>query len=58
MDITAQVNAVVDRSGVRNGLMGVYAQGAIAAISLETEVSCYLFLNLKWSGIKRARYQD
>ena len=35
LDITAQVNAVVQRSGVSNGLVSVYAQGATAAIMIQ-----------------------
>ena len=35
VDITGQVNAVVQRSGVRNGLVSVYAQGATAAIMIQ-----------------------
>ena len=35
VDITAQVNAVVQRSGVNNGLVSVYAQGATAAVMIQ-----------------------
>jgi len=35
VDITGQVNAVVQRSGVRNGLVSVYAQGATAALMIQ-----------------------
>jgi secondary thiamine-phosphate synthase enzyme len=35
VDITPEVNAVVQRSGVRNGLVNVYAQGATAAIMIQ-----------------------
>ena len=35
VDITGQVNAVVQRSGVRNGLVCVYAQGATAALMIQ-----------------------
>ncbi|RMG30304.1 MAG: YjbQ family protein [Gammaproteobacteria bacterium] len=35
VDITAQVRAVVRESGVRNGLVSVYAQGATAAIMIQ-----------------------
>ena len=35
VDITAEVNAVVRRSGIRNGLVNVYAQGATAAIMIQ-----------------------
>jgi len=35
VDITAQVADVVQRSGVRNGLASVYAQGATAAIMVQ-----------------------
>ena len=35
LDITEQVKAVVGRSGVRNGLVSVYAQGATAAIMIQ-----------------------
>jgi len=35
VDITAQVNGVVHRSGVRNGLVSVYAQGATAAVMIQ-----------------------
>jgi secondary thiamine-phosphate synthase enzyme len=35
VDITGQVDAVVQRSGIRNGLVNVYAQGATAAIMIQ-----------------------
>jgi secondary thiamine-phosphate synthase enzyme len=35
LDITAQVRAVVERSGVRDGLVHVYVQGATAAIMIQ-----------------------
>ena len=35
VDITAQVRAVADASGVRDGLVSVYAQGATAAIMIQ-----------------------
>ncbi|NEV63160.1 secondary thiamine-phosphate synthase enzyme YjbQ [Thiorhodococcus minor] len=35
VDITPQVRAVVERSGVGNGLVNVYAQGATAAIMIQ-----------------------
>ena len=35
IDITTQVSAVVQRSGVSNGLVNVYAQGATAAIMIQ-----------------------
>lgn len=35
LDIAAAVQAVVDRSGIRNGLLHVYAQGATAAIPIQ-----------------------
>jgi secondary thiamine-phosphate synthase enzyme len=35
VDITAQVREAVARSGVRNGLVSVYAQGATAAIMIQ-----------------------
>ncbi|RMG32710.1 MAG: YjbQ family protein [Gammaproteobacteria bacterium] len=35
VDITEQVNAVVRESGVRDGLVNVYAQGATAAIMIQ-----------------------
>ena len=35
IDITAQVRGVVQRSGIRNGLVSVYAQGATAAIMIQ-----------------------
>ncbi len=35
VDITAQVKAVVQRSGIRDGLVSVYAQGATAAIMVQ-----------------------
>jgi secondary thiamine-phosphate synthase enzyme len=35
VDITPEVSAVVQRSGVRNGLVNVYAQGATAAIMIQ-----------------------
>lgn len=35
VDITAQVTAVAGRSGARNGLVNVYAQGATAAVMIQ-----------------------
>ena len=35
LDITAQVNAIVHRSGVGNGLVNVYVQGATAAVMIQ-----------------------
>jgi secondary thiamine-phosphate synthase enzyme len=35
VDITDAVKAVVDKSGVKNGLVNVYAQGATAAIMIQ-----------------------
>jgi len=35
VDITPQVNEVVHRSGIRNGLVNVYAQGATAAVMIQ-----------------------
>jgi secondary thiamine-phosphate synthase enzyme len=35
VDITPEVSAVVQRSGVRNGVVNVYAQGATAAIMIQ-----------------------
>jgi secondary thiamine-phosphate synthase enzyme len=35
VDITGQVQAVVKRSGVQNGLVSVYAQGATAALMIQ-----------------------
>ena len=35
VDITGQVQAIVRRSGVRNGLVNLYAQGATAAIMIQ-----------------------
>jgi len=35
VDITAHVNGVVDSSGVRDGLVNVYAQGATAAVMIQ-----------------------
>ena len=35
VDITGEVRAVVSASGVRNGLVSVYAQGATAAIMIQ-----------------------
>ncbi len=35
VDITRQVNEIVDRSGIRNGLVAIYAQGATAAIMIQ-----------------------
>jgi secondary thiamine-phosphate synthase enzyme len=35
VDITEAVRAVVERSGARNGLVAVYAQGATAAIMIQ-----------------------
>ena len=35
VDITEAVRAVVRRSGIRNGLVSVYAQGATAAIMIQ-----------------------
>jgi secondary thiamine-phosphate synthase enzyme len=35
VDITGQVQAIVQRSGVHNGLVNVYAQGATAALMIQ-----------------------
>jgi len=35
VDITDQVQAAVDRSGIRDGLVALYAQGATAAIMIQ-----------------------
>lgn len=35
VDITPQVRDIVARSGVRNGLLNVYAQGATAAVMIQ-----------------------
>ena len=35
VDITGQVKAVAARSGLRNGLVSVYAQGATAAVMIQ-----------------------
>lgn len=35
VDITAQIRETVRKSGLRNGLVGVYAQGATAAIMIQ-----------------------
>ena len=35
VDITSDVSALVKRSGVKNGLISVYAQGATAAIMIQ-----------------------
>ena len=35
VDITARVQAVVDTSGVRDGLVALYAQGATAALMIQ-----------------------
>jgi secondary thiamine-phosphate synthase enzyme len=35
VDITPQMNDVVHRSGIRNGLVSVYVQGATAAIMIQ-----------------------
>ena len=35
VDITEQVRSVVERSGIANGLVSVYAQGATAAIMIQ-----------------------
>jgi len=35
VDITRQVTSVVDGSGIQNGLVNVYAQGATAAIMIQ-----------------------
>ena len=35
VDITPQVKAIVQRSGIRNGIVNVYAQGATAAIMIQ-----------------------
>ncbi len=35
IDITDRVHAVVSRSGIQNGLVNVYAQGATAAIMIQ-----------------------
>ena len=35
MDITKEVEAILSKSGVQNGLMSVYAQGATAALMIQ-----------------------
>jgi secondary thiamine-phosphate synthase enzyme len=35
LDITAQVSDVVERSGIRQGLVALYAQGATAALMIQ-----------------------
>ena len=35
MDITDQIQAVVDASGIRDGLVALYAQGATAALMIQ-----------------------
>jgi secondary thiamine-phosphate synthase enzyme len=35
VDITSQIRAVVERSGIRDGLVSVYAQGATAALMIQ-----------------------
>jgi secondary thiamine-phosphate synthase enzyme len=35
VDITAEVRAVVQRSGIRDGLVSIYVQGATAAIMIQ-----------------------
>lgn len=35
IDITSRVSAVANRSGIRNGLVSVYAQGATAAVMIQ-----------------------
>ena len=35
IDITAQIEDIVSRSGIKNGLVNVYAQGATAAIMVQ-----------------------
>jgi secondary thiamine-phosphate synthase enzyme len=35
VDITDSVRAVISRSGIRDGLVNVYAQGATAAIMIQ-----------------------
>ena len=35
VDVTSQVEEVVRRSGVRDGLVGLYAQGATAAVMIQ-----------------------
>jgi secondary thiamine-phosphate synthase enzyme len=35
LDITTQVNAVVHRSGIANGLVNAYVQGATAAVMIQ-----------------------
>jgi secondary thiamine-phosphate synthase enzyme len=35
VDITEQVRAVVQRSGIRDGLVSIYAQGATAALMIQ-----------------------
>ena len=35
VDVTEQVRAVVGRSGIRDGLVSVYAQGATAAVMIQ-----------------------
>ncbi len=50
VDITAEIKSIVDKSGIQNGLVSVYAQGATAAImvqenwddSVQTDVVSFL----------------
>ena len=35
VDVTDQVSALVARSGIRNGLISLYAQGATAALMIQ-----------------------
>ncbi|MBF0383593.1 MAG: YjbQ family protein [Magnetococcales bacterium] len=43
LDITQQVEDVVSKIGIKNGLVAVYAQGATGAIIIETAVSWLLW---------------
>ncbi len=50
-DITGQVNDSVRKSGISNGMVSVYAQGATAAIMIQFYMIGPLLANLG-SGIK------
>lgn len=41
VDITDQVEQVVSASGVREGIVSVYAQGAMAAVRTPYRLHCY-----------------
>ena len=53
VDITERVRAIVKDSGVQNGLLNVYAQGATAAVMIQEnwDESCLLYTSRLPSGL-------